>query len=160
HLQLGHYQEADAFFEQGLALYNELDDRRNAAAMLSNLGESARLRGNYQAAVDLYQRALTMAQGIGQRSSDMIYLSNLAGARLGLGQFKEAEAELGQSIALTVTPLSCTLSETYSFLAEACLGQGKLAEAHQAAKHALVLAKEAEILLDQGTALRSLGRVG
>src|SRR5262249_46847705 len=54
-LQLGHFPEADRFFEEGLAIYEDLDDRRNSAAMLSNLGESARSRGDYRRAEELYE---------------------------------------------------------------------------------------------------------
>src|SRR5262249_20772838 len=62
HLHLSHSKEADRYSEQGLALPQELGDRRNAGAMLSNLGESARLRGDYQAAAELYQKALTVVR--------------------------------------------------------------------------------------------------
>lgn len=158
HLQLGHYLEADRYFEQGLALCQEFGDRRNAAAMWSNLGESARLRGDYQAAAELYQKALAIARQIGHRESELIYLNNLSGARLGLGQFEQAEADLRQVFALTTTPKSCSLSETYSFLAEACLGQQKLSEALDAAQCALALARESENYLDLGGAWRALGQ--
>lgn len=159
HLQLGHYLEADWFFEQGLALCQEFGDQRNAGAMWSNLGESARLRGDYQAAAGLYQKALALVRQIGDRGSEVIYLSNLSGARLGLRQFEEAEADLRQVIVLTGTPNSCTLAETYSFLAEACLGQGKLTEALEAAQHGVALAQKSENHLDLGGAWRALGKV-
>jgi class 3 adenylate cyclase/tetratricopeptide (TPR) repeat protein len=157
HLQMGHYEEADRYFQQGLALCQELGDRRNAGAMWSNLGESARLRGDYHAAADFYQTALDIACEIGHRESEVIYLNNLAGARLGLGQFAQAEAGLRQAIALTGQPSSCSLSETYSFLAQACLGQGRASEAIEAARHGLALAQRSENYLDLGGAWRVLG---
>jgi tetratricopeptide (TPR) repeat protein len=87
-----------------LALCQELGDRRNAAAMWSNRGESARLRGDCASAKDLYQKALGIAREIGHRESEIIYLSNLAGARLGLRQFEQAETDLREVIALAATP--------------------------------------------------------
>ena len=158
HLLLGHFAEADSFFEQGLAVCQECGDRRNAAAMWSNLGESARLRGDYEAAVELYQKALAIARQIGRRESELIYMSNLAGARLGLRQFKLAEEVLREAIALTGTDKSGTLSEAHSFLAEACLGQEKFAEALEAAQRALEFAQASESHLDLGGAWRTLGR--
>jgi class 3 adenylate cyclase/predicted ATPase/ribosomal protein L40E len=158
HLQLAHFDEAEDYFRQGLALCEELGDRRNAAAMWSNLGETARLRGDYAAALELYQRALSVAREIGHRESEMIYLSNVSGARLGLGQFQQAEADLRQAIALVPATQSCTLSETYSFLSGACLGQDKLAEALEAASKALDLAHQTENHLDLGGAWRVLGQ--
>ncbi len=158
HLQLGHYAEADRFFEQGLELCRESGDRRNAAAMWSNLGESARLRGDYEAAAGLYQKAIEISRQIGHRESEIIYLTNLSGARLGLRQFEQAEGDLRQVITLTGTPNSCVLSETYSFLSEACLGQVKIAEAVDSAQRALVLAQQSGSHLDLGGAWRALGQ--
>jgi class 3 adenylate cyclase/tetratricopeptide (TPR) repeat protein len=158
HLQLGHYPEADRYFEKGLSICNELDDRRTASAMWSNLGESARLRGDCRSAADLYQKAINISRQTGNRESEIIYLNNLGGARLGLRDFKEAESDLRQVISLAGTSTYCALSETYNFLSEACLGQGKLSEALQAAQHALSLAQESESYLDQGGAWRALGQ--
>ncbi|HWX21750.1 MAG TPA: adenylate/guanylate cyclase domain-containing protein [Candidatus Binatia bacterium] len=159
HLQLGHFPEAARFFEQGLALYEELGDRRNAASMWNNLAENARLRGDYQSAEELYEKALAAVRQIGHRESEAIYLTNLSAARLGLRKFQQAETELQEAIALTSGTNSCALSATYSFLGEACLGQGKTSPALEAARRALALAQDSENDLDLGTAWRTLGRV-
>ena len=159
HLQLGHFRQADQFFKKGKRLYVELGDRRNTAAMFSNLGESARLRGDAPAAVRLYQRALAIAHEIGHRESETIYLTNLSGARLALGQFARVEADLGFAISLTADPNSCALSEAYTFLSAALLGQSKLREALEAAQRALRLAGESENELYIGGAWEILGRV-
>jgi len=159
HLQLGHFQKADSYFKKGKQHYLKFSDRRNIAAMWSNLGESARLRGDFQAAVRLYEKALAMARQIGHRGSESIYLTNLSGARLGLGQFAQAEADLGSAIRLHTDPNSCSLSETYAFLSEALLGQGKLQEALTAVQRALALARESENELYLGGAWSILGRV-
>jgi tetratricopeptide (TPR) repeat protein len=158
-LQLGRYGEAERYFEQGLALCLELGDRRNAGAMFSNLGESARLRGDYSSAVSLYQKALEIAREIGNRSSEMIYLCNLGGARLGLKQFQEAEHDLRQAIAMTGMAKSCGLSETYTFLAQACFGQNKLAEALDAAQQAIAIAMQTENPFELAGGWRATGQV-
>jgi tetratricopeptide (TPR) repeat protein len=158
HLLLGHFLEADAFFRQGLDLCRELGDRRNEAAMLSNRGETARLAGDCKTADGFYQEALELARQIGHRESEIIYLTNLSAARLGLRQFVQAEADLRQVILLTGASNFCILSETYSFLAEACLGQDKVAEALDSAQRAIELAKVSENNFDLGMAWRALGR--
>ena len=158
-LQRGEYAQADSFFEQGLALCHEFGDRRNSAAMWSNLGESARLKGDFAAAVGFYNKALAIARQIGSRESEIIYLSNLCGARLGLEQFSEAEADLRRLIPLASSHVSSVLSEAFSFLAEACLGQGRLAEGLQAAQRALTLASDSGNELDLGIAQRLLGQL-
>src|SRR5262249_46376298 len=128
-------------------------------AMYSNLGESARLRGDNRSAVELYQKALASAREIGDRPSEMIYLSNLSGARLGLGQFKEAEGDLRQIVSQVGAAKSCSLSETFAFLARACLGQRKLSEALQAAEQAVAIGKSSENQFDLAGSWRILGQV-
>jgi tetratricopeptide (TPR) repeat protein len=159
HLQLGHFPEADRFFEQGLAIYEDIDDRRNSAAMLSNLGESARSRGDYRRAEELYEKALAGVRQIGHRDSESIYLSNLSAARLGLRKFQQVEADAREALALVDDANFCAHPETYAFLSEACLGQGKMKEALDAANRALDLARESENDLDLGIAWRTLGLV-
>jgi predicted ATPase/class 3 adenylate cyclase len=159
HLQLGHFLEADRFFEQGLAIYEELGDRRNSAAMLSNLGESARSREDYLRAEQLYERALAAVRQIGHRESEAIYLSNLSAARLGLRKYEQVEKDLHEALALVDGSNFCAHSETHAFLSAAYLGQGKLKEALDAARRALGLARESENDLDLGIAWRTLGQV-
>ncbi len=128
--------------------------------MWSNRGESARVSGNYEAAAKLYAEALAIAGQIGSRESALIYLSNLAGVRLELKQFEQAEVDLRQVIGGTSAPNSCSLSEAYTFLGEACLGQGKFTEAGEMAQKAIKLAQESESPLYLGAAWRTLGRTG
>jgi len=77
-----------------------------------------------------------------------------------LANSRQAETELRQAIALTGMPKSCTLSETCGFLASACLGQGKLAEALDAAQKAVAIGQESENLLDLAGGWRVFGQVG
>jgi tetratricopeptide (TPR) repeat protein len=158
-LQLGRCAEADGYFEKGLALCLAAGDRYGTSAMFSNLGESARLRGDYSRAIELYLKALAGAREMGDRSSEMVYLSNLAGARLGLNQFAEAEIDLRQAIAITGMPKSCTLAETYSFLAQACLGQHKLPPALEAARRAVAIGRETGNHYELAGSWRTLGQV-
>lgn len=157
YLQRGDSERADQCFEEGLRLCKEFGDRRNAAAMLSNLGESARLRGDFAAAVDLYEKALAITRQIGNRESEIVYISNLSGARLGLQQYAEAEAALRHIIPVATTRTSSMLSEAFSFLAEACLGQGKVGEALVAARRAVDLGLESGNELDTAIGWRALG---
>jgi class 3 adenylate cyclase/predicted ATPase len=159
HLQLGQFPQADRFFEQGLSIYEKIDDRRNVGAMLSNLGESARSRGDYRRAEELYEKAIAAMRQIGHRDSESIYLSNLSAARLGLVKFEQAEAAAREALTLVEGSNFCAHAETYAFLSEACLGQGKLKDALDAADHALAMAGESENDLDLGIAWRTLGKV-
>lgn len=144
HLMLGHYEQSYSYLEQAQALYRELGDRRGVSNMLSTMGETARQRGDYPAAVRLYQEALAIARDIGERTGQIICLNNLGGARLGLGDYDEAEADLRQVISMAGPSSYQVLTETYSFLAAACLGQGKVEEALEAAQRALALGQQTE----------------
>ena len=131
---LGQYSQAVAYHEQALVLFRELGDLVRVADTLSNLGETFRYRGDYRAAISFYQDALTIATEIGYRDGQMVFLSNLGGARVGLGEYEVAEADLRRVIHMPEAARWLALSEAYRFLAEACLGQGKLDEALTAAQ--------------------------
>jgi tetratricopeptide (TPR) repeat protein len=160
HLLLGRHHQADEFFQQALTLARQFGDRRNVGAMLSNLGESARARGDYQGAVGYYQQAITEAREIGNLDSEVLYLSNFGGAlaAAGGGDLPAAESYLKQVIGHERQQIFL-FSETYRFLAEALLGQGKVAEALDAARRALGLGEQTENQDHIGAAWRALGSV-
>jgi len=158
HNVLGRYNDAANYNMRAVTLYRELGDRERIAAMLNNLGEHARLRGDYQAAAPLYLESLKIARETGNRDGELVFLSNLGGARIGLGEFCTAEDDLRQTIFLAGTGVQAGfLSETYRFLAEACLGQEKMTEALAAARQALALGQKAEAQDLIGGAWRTLG---
>lgn len=142
HYTLGHYDQAASYFEQALKLSEELGDRERAMPLTNNLGVLAGARGDFQAAVARYQAALTIAREIGQREAEMVYRSNLGGGFVGLGQYAEAENVLRQVIGVAEVAGLGELSETYRFLAEACLGQNKVEDALAAGQRALALGRE------------------
>jgi tetratricopeptide (TPR) repeat protein len=107
----------------------------------------------------LYEQALALARQIGNRDSEIIYLGNLCGARLGLKQYKEVEAYIRQAIAMAPAANSCALADAYTLLSEACLGQQKYEDALAAALKSQALARESENDLFLGSAWRALGQV-
>ena len=159
HLMLGTFEKAYSYLEQARELYHELGDRRGVSNMLITMGETARQRGDYPAAVNLYQEALAIARDIGERTGEIICLNNLGGVRLGLGDHDAAIADLRQVIRMAGPSGYQVLSETYSFLAVACLGQGKVEEALEAAARALVLGQRTENQELIAEAWRTLGLV-
>jgi len=156
---LEHPEQAAHYYEQALEVFQELGDRMGMGAMLNSLGENARLRGDFKTAVVRYQEALKVAREIGAREGEISSLSNLGGARVGLGEYAAAEADLRQVIHMAGASGWGWLSETYRFLAEACLGQNKRGEAIEAAQRALALAQETGSKEDTGRAWRILGMI-
>ncbi len=156
---LGQFQQAEEFKSLSLGLYRELADRRYVGNLLNSLGETARLRGDYPVAFARYSEALQIAREIGNRNGEILYLSNLGAARVGLGEHEEAESDLRQTIELATAAGYVGLSENYRFLAEALLGRGRLAEAQGAALRALELGREIENHEHLAEAWRVLGLV-
>jgi class 3 adenylate cyclase/tetratricopeptide (TPR) repeat protein len=159
HTILGSFGKVDDCYEQALALYQEVGDRSGVSSVFNNLGESARLRGDYGAAVKLYQDALAITREIGEHDGEAIALMNLAGARVGLGLYETAEQDLRQVLRIVESANWHGLSETYRFLAEACLGQTRLDQAFQAAHRALTLGREVEEQELIGRAWYVLGKI-
>jgi len=158
HSVLGNHGDAAHYNARAVELYEQLGDRERVGAMLNHLGEHARFRGDYQAAAALYQEALKIAYETGNRNGEMAFLSNLSGARVGLGEYRIAEYDLRRTIRWAeISGQGGWLSNTYRFLAEACLGQGKTEEALAAARRALELGEGVGAPALAGGAWRTLG---
>ncbi|MBV9924721.1 MAG: protein kinase [Acidobacteria bacterium] len=156
---LGQFRQAEEFKTLSLEIYRGLGDRRNVGNLVNSLGETARLRGDYAAAFARYSEALQIAREIGNRNGEILYLSNLGAARIGLGEFEEAESDLRQTIELATAAGYVGLSENYRFLAEALLGRGRVEEAREASLRALELGRALENHEHQAEAWRVLGLV-
>src|SRR5215208_4400238 len=156
---LGQFEQAEEFQSLSLGIHRELADRRYVGNLLISLGETARLRGDYPTAYARYSEALQIAREIGNRNGEILYLSNLGAARVGLGEYEEAESDLRQTIERATAAGYVGLSENYRFLAEALLGRGRLAEAKEAALRALELGREIENHEHLAEAWRVLGLV-
>jgi predicted ATPase len=154
---IGRYEQSHEYCQRALESYRELGDVWKVVGILNNIGEVARLQGDYHAAIARYQEALTLAQRIGSRSAEIILPNNLGGAWLALGDCARAESYLRPVIAAADKSDAYVLAETWCFLAEACLRQGKTEEALQAAQQALALSHEIEVQEDIGGVWRMMG---
>ncbi len=159
HRMLGHHEEATRYTRDALAVFKELDDRIWIGGTLNNLGVIVTLRGHYQEAVDLCQESLSTAREIGHRHAEIVVLSNLGSAWNGLENYEAAEANLRQAVAIAKAVNWQGFAEIYAFLAEACIGQGKVEEAREAALQALSLAQESVVQEEMGRAWRALALV-
>jgi predicted ATPase/class 3 adenylate cyclase len=159
HTLLGNVARSEQYKRRALALARELGNRRLEAIMLNSLGESARRQGNYALALALYEQSLTIARAIGDQANELVILNNIGAARVGLGAYEEAEAELRRLIGRLTDPNWFVLPESYYFLALAYLGQGKVKKALAAARRALALGQQIGSQEYQGMAWRALGMV-
>ncbi|HKS26450.1 MAG TPA: protein kinase [Pyrinomonadaceae bacterium] len=155
--KMGRFPEAEQYKKQALSLFKEIGDQRNECQLTISLGESKRLRGDYGAAIEYYEEALALAREIGDRVGEILSLNNQSGALLGLGDYERAEEDLHLVIRMASAAGHHVLSESYRFLAEALLGQGKIVEALEACIHALELDRENHDHL--GAAWRTLAHI-
>lgn len=156
---LGNYQKATQYFERALGLAQEVGNRSSSMSLLNNLGWIAAARGDYKAALDCYQYALRISREVGIRDTELTYISNIGAAQVGLGDYLAAETNLREVIYLAETIKYGQLSETYRFLAEACLGQGNLEAAEEAADRAFSLGQEIGSQEYMAAAWRVLGQL-
>jgi class 3 adenylate cyclase/tetratricopeptide (TPR) repeat protein len=158
HWLLGKHRQATRYMEEALSIHWELDDRQGVGVTLNDLAATAQMRGDFRSAIILYEDAREIFEAIGYREGELVCLSNLGGARIRLEEYPAAEVDLRRVLEMAESS-SWFLSETYRFLAEALLCQGKLGEAEEAAQQALHLGKEIEQQEWIAGAWRALGMV-
>ena len=158
-LSLGHYQQAVAYYERVLSMYQEGGDLTGTVMVLNNLGAAAHVTGDYAAAAVYYLDGLANSRELKNRAMEIILLSNLAGTHVGLGAYAEAVAELEQVIEMAQAEKWYSLTEVYRFLAEAYCGQNKLAQALDAVSQALQLGQSTGSREYEGRAWRVLGGI-
>lgn len=61
---LGDYARAQGYYDQSLAIYQALGDRRGAAAVLTYLGVMTHYQGNYGRATNLFEQSIALYQAI------------------------------------------------------------------------------------------------
>lgn len=156
---LGDFEKA-AFYEgEEIKINRRLGNTRQLANGLNSLGEIRRQQGDGQKAIEFYDEALALMREIGNKSSEIMALSNRAGARLLTGDFERAETELRGVIATVGAAGHFVLPETFCFLTQALLGQNKTASALEAGLKSLALAEKAGSREYTGNAWRVLGMV-
>ena len=155
----GQYEEGAKSFEYAYTISEDLGDRQTATQLVSNLGLLLGMRGDYDGAARRFNKALSFARESGDRSSELNFLFNLGAAQVSLGDYVDAEATISNLLAMVGDAAFRELSPTYRALAEAYLGQGKLAQAQAAAEEALAKGREVESPEYIGGAWRVLGQV-
>jgi predicted ATPase len=79
---------------QALAIFEELDDLRNQALMLNNLGGIAYWRSRWDESLELYERSLALFERIGDRTTASLAKFNISEIQQDQGRYDEAETLL------------------------------------------------------------------
>jgi len=155
----GDFAQAARYLEQALQIDYAIGNLRRAATHLNNLGFLANARGDFASAERFLREDLRLCDETGNRSSAIYALSNLGTTLNGLGRYAEAEVEARRGIQMCAASRMPVFSDFPRDLALACLGQGRVDEALEAAQSALDLARHAESPRELGAAWRALGLV-
>ncbi len=155
---LGQEAQAVAYFQESLAVFQQMGDRSNGAMAANMLGRLAAWDYDFRRARDCYMQALAWYQEIGQSkgiADTQRYLADLA---LALGQYKEAQERLSVVLA-TYSAIQDrrSIGTTLTRLALLHHFQGEAQVAEQQAEAALAIAAEIGNPLLRAYALSSLG---
>ncbi len=96
----GDYPSARALYEESLAIYRELGDRRGIAHSLNNLGNVACEQGDYPSARALFEESLAIYRELGDRRGIAISLGNLGNVAYDQGDYPSARALYEESLAI------------------------------------------------------------
>ncbi|MCL4263224.1 MAG: AAA family ATPase [Anaerolineae bacterium] len=161
--RLGQYDAAASSLLAALKLFRTLDIQIETGWALYQLGETARQRGNFHAAVPFYRKALSVANGIGYRYGRLEADTGMGRVLVNLNNYELAEEILQdvRQIAENEGQMASwrRLPELYAFLALMHLGKAETEQAIQMARQAHELALrlgESEVI---GLTWRTLGRV-
>jgi predicted ATPase/class 3 adenylate cyclase/Tfp pilus assembly protein PilF len=96
----GDHTAARSFYEQGLALRRELDDKKGVAETLRNQGILANQEGDYPTARSLYEQSLELMKELGDKRGVAESLNSLGSVAYNEGDYPKAYSMWEQSLAL------------------------------------------------------------
>ena len=96
-IMMGHYPEAEAAFNEALAIARQKDLPKLEADALGSLGNVSMNLEHYDQAIDRYKMALQKAQALASLSSVSKSLGNLGWNYWVIGDFENAESSLKQA---------------------------------------------------------------
>ena len=103
HVASGDAGQAEALWNEALALYRRADDRLGVDRCLHNLGEAARARGDYQQALACYESSLPVVRELGDQLGLATVLMNLGATTRALGDLDRATAVHREALAIQRT---------------------------------------------------------
>jgi DNA-binding SARP family transcriptional activator/tetratricopeptide (TPR) repeat protein len=150
HSCLGHLAQARRYLEQAVELHDDLPDSRQRSYAWCNLSSVYAWSGRYEEAAAAAERAALLCQGSEARGEEIIALTDLAAARLGMGQPAAALVPLERALELgDESRMPENLALTLALAAEA---SEQLAAGERAIEYA---AESLRMIRSKGTATRN-----
>jgi tetratricopeptide (TPR) repeat protein len=163
----GKYDQARAYHERCILLYQQLGDHRGEAWAQHNLSTLAEVQGHYAEALDHNEQALRLLQAIGHELGEAEILGNIGWFHALLGDYHRARAFCEESLALIAKLGDCEFAYfVWDTLGYIELHLDDFARAVTHFEHALGLcrdygdrATEGEILTHLGDAHHAAGEL-
>jgi len=160
----GDYDRAVALYEESLALYRDLGDRKGTSGPLRELGAVAYHRGDYERAVRLSEQALAVARESGSTFGSGLAVCSLADALRAQGDLERARTLLEESqtsLRRKRHPLRVAnaLANTLARLGSIECEMGRDARASELYKESLELARRYGFTYDAVICLEGMARV-
>jgi DNA-binding SARP family transcriptional activator len=99
-LHLGRREPAAARLRRALAAFRRLGDRQQITSLLCDLGQVARLSGDYPAALEHFAEALFTSRGSAMDGSEAVVLGNLGSVYIDMRNWDDARGCLEESLAI------------------------------------------------------------
>ena len=155
-----HLHEAIDYFDQALAIYRDIGDRRDEALAANNQAFCYLALGRYDEAVTALLRALELQREAGRRYGEGVALCNLVEAYVELGRYDEAIASSQEALAV-IREVGSVRDEGYALynLGRAHLELGRSAQAADLFQQALAIHRAAGNRYGEAQVLQQLGNV-
>ncbi len=148
------HEKAEKLYQEALNIFVQTGDRYHRLFVTNNLGGIARLRENYDQALDYFDDALHQLEGLNKSSYVWAILSlNRAVVFSEIGRFKEADAGFDEAEQLFKRGgTQDILPELYREKARLALKQEQFDRAEQLIKQSISMARELDMTLDLSVA--------
>jgi CHAT domain-containing protein len=154
----GEFGQAQAYFQEGSAIAEELGDRGLAGAILNNLSLVHDELGDYYVSLEQYRRVLELYQGEDFPRGEGDTLGNIGGVYLLLGRYQEALDYYQRALVISEQLDSAiSMSQDHGNIALCFLGLGQAETALEHLDQAITLAVQAGMQQDEAYWLRSRG---
>ncbi|GIK36888.1 MAG: transcriptional activator [Chloroflexota bacterium] len=140
---LGHYDQARAIMQEGLAIFQDTAIRQSAPLGLNYLGAIAWALGEYVEAKQLCQESLTTTEKTGDRWKQALILEYLGMIAISLGDYSDAKAIAERSLTIFRDfGYRSGIAFSLNLLGIATHNLGQYREAKQLCQESLAIARE------------------
>ncbi len=160
HKASGELEDALEFYQQSLAIYQEIDNRAAEGTILSNISGVYQARGDYETALKYLEQSLDIYRKVGDRAGEGTTLNNISGVYQARGEYDTALKYLEQSLDIH-REVGDRAGEgaTLNNISQIYKARGDYDTALKYLEQSLVIRREIGDRAGEGTTLNNIGRI-